>query len=193
MTQRSFLSALLLGFVLFAGCRGERGPSGPPGPPGPAGSAENALGRDVFEVTADFNAGNDFFEAFVLEPNIAQDDIVLIYLLWEAADGLDIWRPLPVSIFHSEGLFVYNYDFTTVDFGLFLEGEFDLNALGPEWTETQVFRVVVLEQAGLTGMPDDLDYRTVAAYIGIEEEAVKRINPERAERKVRTEQNSGPK
>lgn len=187
MPHKLILSVLFIASLLLTGCRGDRGPAGPPGPQGPAGTGENALGRDVFEVTADFNNENDFFEAFVLEPNLDPEDVLLVYLLWDVVDGNDIWRPLPVTIFQDEGFFLYNFDFTTVDFALFLEGDLALSTLGPEWTDEQVFRIVVLEQAGMVGMPDGLDYRTVAAYIGIEEEDVVRIRPERAERGVKKE------
>lgn len=185
MTQRSFISALLLGFVMLAGCRGERGPAGPPGPAGPAGpgGGEGGLTRDVFEVTAQLTSQNEFFEAFVLEPPIEAEDVVLVYLLWDFSDGTDIWRPLPVTIFDNSGTFIYNFDFTTDDFAIFIEGDFNLASLGPEWTEDQIFRIVVLESAGMLGMPDELDYRSVTEYIGVAEEDVVRLEPKRSDRK----------
>ncbi|MCA1751948.1 MAG: hypothetical protein LC670_09165 [Flavobacteriales bacterium] len=92
--KRNTLFFLLIGGLAFWSCRGDTGPPGPRGPQGPAGEA--ALTKDVFEVQVNFTAQNEYFEALVLDPPIGQNDIILVYLLWEVIEGdTDIWRPLP--------------------------------------------------------------------------------------------------
>lgn len=162
--KKSALFFILIGGLAFWSCRGDAGPQGPPGPPGPAGSAD--LTKDVFEVQVDFTAENEYFQALLLEPPLGQDDILLAYILWEVIDDTDIWRPLPQTNFTDNGTFMYAFDHTRDDFGLFIEGDFDLSLLGPEFTDGQIFRIVVLETAGMVGQPDDLEYNTVMEFIG---------------------------
>lgn len=163
--KRNTLFFLLLGGLAFWSCRGDTGPPGPRGPQGPPGEA--ALTKDVFEVQVNFTAQNQYFEALVLDPPIGQNDIILVYLLWEVLEGeTDIWRPLPQTNFTDNGTFMYSFDHTTNDFGLFIEGDFDLGLLGPEFTEQQIFRIVALETAGMIDGPDDYEYETVMEFIG---------------------------
>lgn len=162
--KRNTLFFLLIGGLALWSCRGETGPPGPRGPQGPPGEA--ALTKDVFEVQVDFTAENEYFQALVLDPPIGQNDIVLVYLLWDFGDDFDLWRPLPQINFTDDGTFMYAFDHTTTDFGLFMEGDFDLGLLGPAFTESQIFRIVALETAGMIGEPDDYEYATVMEFIG---------------------------
>ncbi len=148
-----FLAFVALSSTLMISCEGPSGPPGPPGPQGPQGPAGGDGGEggggvnianEVFELTVDFSVENQFFQAFILDPAIEESDVVLAFLLWEFDDGTDIWRKLPTNIFLDEGILQYNYDFTTGDFGLFLEGNFNLDNLGSEWTDDQVFRIVLV-------------------------------------------------
>lgn len=132
-----------IGFVLlllffFTSCEG---PTGPPGPPGEEGAV---LVANAFEIEVDFNAGNDYriiedygFEVFPF-------DVTLVYILWDQDNGTDIWRLLPQVMEFPEGQLQYNYDFTQNDVSIFLDGTINLNILGTEWTQNQVFRVVVI-------------------------------------------------
>ena len=43
-----------------------------------------------------------------------------------------------------EGQLQYNFDFTRDDVSIFLDGTIDFGLLGSEWTQNQVFRVVVI-------------------------------------------------
>ncbi len=62
---------------------------------------------------------------------------------------------------------VYNYDFTQNDVRFFLEGS-DLDGLGSEWTQAQVFRVVVLPTLN-AGRVDLSDLDAVMEMYGITE------------------------
>ena len=47
---------------------------------------------------------------------------------------------------------VYNYDFTQADVRFFLDGTTNFLTLGPEWTQNQVFRVVVVPADNVDGI-----------------------------------------
>lgn len=178
--KKSFLYLIMLGGFALAACEGDRGPQGPAGPQGPQGPAGGGDGavNEVFEVIVDFTAANDYFEAFTLDPELGEADMLLVYLLWEMDGNTDIWRPLPQTLFLPEGILKYNFDFTLFDFGLFLEGDFNLANLGPEWTDDQVFRIVVVPGQFLMEHPDlgTADYETVMEVLGKTEADVARID-----------------
>ncbi|WP_040669768.1 hypothetical protein [Nitritalea halalkaliphila] len=162
---------MALGFMVVAACEGPAGPPGLEGPPGPPGGL---LLAEVEEIVVNFNEENDF--TVVRDPAdspifpIEDSDVVLFYLLWETTNDtppLDIWRPVPQNIFFPEGVLVYNADFTREDYSVFLEGTINPLLLGPEFTQNQVFRVVVLPSQFLTnGRIDVNDYDAVMKLIG---------------------------
>ena len=132
------IGSFLLMLLLFSACEG---PTGPPGPPGDDGAV---LVANAFEIEVDFTAGNGYriledygFEVFPF-------DVTLVYILWEQDNGTDIWRLLPQVLEFPEGQLQYNYDFTQTDVSIFLDGTINFNILGSEWTQNQVFRVVVI-------------------------------------------------
>ncbi|MDX1463374.1 MAG: hypothetical protein R3359_09970, partial [Marinirhabdus sp.] len=114
---------------------------GPPGAPG-----INILGQ-VFEVNVDLNANNDFRQLITIPTDIEvfESDAILVYWLEEVAPGnLDVWSPLPQTIYVNDGSFQYTYNHTFVDVLLFLQGDIDLNTLGPEFTNDQIFRIAIV-------------------------------------------------
>jgi hypothetical protein len=132
--------SLILSVLVFVSCKGERGPTGPEGPPGPVGQA--------FEVQASFNESNDYSAIFAFPDNVQvlETDIVAVYLLWEVdpETGNDVWQPLPVSIFFDDGQLQYAFDHTVADVQLFLVGDTNLNAVGDQYTQDQIFRIAIL-------------------------------------------------
>lgn len=130
---------------------------GPEGPMGPTGNDGEIIASKAFEIEVDFTESNDYSH---LEPygfNVLSSDVTLVYVLWDTENGNDIWRLLPQQVFFQEGLMQYNYDFTNVDVNIFLDATFDLSALGSQWANDQVFRVVVVP-ADLVGRPNYADY-----------------------------------
>lgn len=123
--------------------RGPSGPEGPQGPEGPAGPVGQA-----YEVQASFNEGNEYsvISAFPDEVEVLETDVVAVYLLWDVDEdtGNDIWQPLPVSVFFDDGELQYGFDHTVADVKLFLTGDTNLNTVGDEFTQDQIFRVAVL-------------------------------------------------
>ncbi len=130
---------------------------GPEGPMGPAGEDGEIIVSKAFEIEVDFTEANNYAH---LEPygfNVLSSDVTLVYALWGAENGKDIWRLLPQQVFFEEGLLQYNFDFTDVDVNIFLDATFPLSILESQWTTDQVFRVVVVP-ADLVGRPNYTDY-----------------------------------
>ncbi|WP_431135621.1 hypothetical protein [Psychroserpens mesophilus] len=142
------ISYLVLAFAAFfiMSCEGDPGPQGLQGPAG------GLLVSSAFEIEIDFNESNDysFIEAYGFD--VFPSDVTLVYILWDTVNGQDIWRLLPQTVEFEDGTLIYNYDFTQNDVSFFLEGTTDLSALGPEWTQDQVFRVVVVPADNVDGL-----------------------------------------
>lgn len=141
MRIHTLLPTLLLLFL--TSCIVNEGPTGPEGPQGPAGPVGQA-----FEVEASFSQANDY-SVIVDFPNGAEvlpTDIVMVYLLWDVdpETGNDVWQPLPVSVFFNDGELQYAFDHTLADVKLFLTGDTNLGAVGPEFTQDQIFRIAIL-------------------------------------------------
>ena len=126
--------------ILFVGCGGSTGPEGPQGPPGPTGKA--------YEVQASFGQSNNYsvVSAFPENIEVLPSDIVMVYLLWEVDQntGNDVWQPLPVSVFFDDGELQYGFDHTVTDVKLFLTGDKNLNTVGNQFTQDQIFRIAIL-------------------------------------------------
>ncbi len=116
---------------------------GPEGPPGPVGQG--------FEVEATFTPSNEYSEQFFFadvpgDLEVLDTDIVTVYWLFGVSEGNgnDIWQQLPATTFFEDGQFQYTFDHTLDDVQLFLQGNIDLDSLGPDFTENQIFRVAIL-------------------------------------------------
>jgi hypothetical protein len=147
--MRYFTSLLLVLSLFMVSCEG---PQGIPGPPGPPGADGGIFAASAFEIVLNFNAGNnyEFIEPYGFE--VLESDVTLVYLLWENFDGTDIWRLCPQNVFFPEGILTYNYDFTQTDVRFFLDGTIDFNILNPDFTQNQVFRVVVVPADNVDGV-----------------------------------------
>jgi hypothetical protein len=133
-----------IGLIFLMSCEGPMGPPGLDGIDGQDGQDGIYIVGEVFEVQVNFNAQNNFsiFDEYGFD--ILPSDKILMYRLDGVDDVRDIWRILPQMVFHPNGIFNYTFDFTLRDYSVFLEGNFDLNILGPEWTNDQVFRVLIV-------------------------------------------------
>jgi len=127
--------------LLFGACEGPIGPVGPPGEDG-----INILGS-VFEIQGDFTPANNYtlYTTYPSSLEVYESDVVLVYILWETADGLDVWRLMPQTVvLGNEGVIQYNYDYTYADVQIFLEFTIPEDDLGPAETDNQIFRIAVL-------------------------------------------------
>ena len=136
---------LLFFVIVIISCEGTVGPPGPPqGVPGEDG-AGGLIGQ-VIEVEADLNAATNF-EYFVELPSdieVYESDVVVVYRLMEVFDGLDVWEPLPQTIFRNDDILLYAFDYTLFDVRLFLDGTVDFNKLDPNDTDDLIFRIAVI-------------------------------------------------
>lgn len=126
--------------IFITSCEGDPGPPGPQGEPG-----INILGQ-VFEVNVDLNANTNFEQLVSIPSNIEvfESDVILVYWLEAVDNGLDIWSQLPQTIYLSDGSFQYTFNHTFADVLLFLQGDIDLNSLGSEFTNDQIFRIAIV-------------------------------------------------
>ena len=158
----------LIGMFAFQACEGPMGPQGPQGPEGEPGIT---IVGEAFEVEVDFTSQNAYEAIFDFNPAIVESDVVLAYIQWEAtANNQPVWRALPQNVFFNEGVLIYNYDFTQSDFRVFLDGPIDYASLGADWTQNQVFRIVVVPADFAGARIDWTDYEGVTKLLGIDED-----------------------
>jgi hypothetical protein len=161
-----------IGMIALQSCEGPAGPPGPPGLPGQGG-----FEAEVFEVTRTFSQGNNFSSLIPLNPPIFASDVVLVYLLWDVDVNTPIWRLMPQTVQLDEGDLIYNFDFTRFDVSLFLSSaDFPLTILGPQWTNNQTFRIVLIPGFfGSNLRVNYNDYEAVMNMIGKTEADVRPI------------------
>ncbi|GAA4277361.1 hypothetical protein [Aquimarina mytili] len=137
--MKKILFLLSISIVLFSSCEGDQGPPGPQGEPGLIGEA--------FERTISFNAANEFLERIPLNPNIAPNDVILVYRLEDVIDNLKVWEPLPtVTLFLNDAADTsvqYRFNFTVGDIDIIMESN-NLDLVPANLTENQVFRIVIV-------------------------------------------------
>ena len=134
---------LLFSIVLFMSCEGPQGPPGFDGFDGFDG-ADGLIGS-IFEVEADFTPdGYEYSVDIPASIEVFDTDIVMAYVLTEVLDGVDIWEPLPQTLFFGNEILLYGYDYTFSDVRFFLDGTIDLNSLGALYTDNILFRVAVI-------------------------------------------------
>lgn len=118
------------------------GPKGDPGEPG-----INILGS-VFEIEIDFNEGNGFASLFQFPSSIQvfDSDIVLVYIQTGVDGGAPVWEMLPDSVFFTDSneILVYDFDYTSSDVVIFLNGNVEFATLDASWTQNQLFRIAVV-------------------------------------------------
>lgn len=138
--MKNLFTSLLISSLLFVACEGVQGPPGMDGQDG-----TNILGQS-FEAEVSFLAENNF-KALVLFPSdidVYDGDIVVAYVLDGVVDELDIWEPLPRTLFFGSEILLYSFNYTLGDIEFFLDGTVDLNSLSDSFTQNVIFRVAIL-------------------------------------------------
>lgn len=150
--MKKIFTILFCSAFVFTSCSndGEIGPPGPQGPQGPPG--EGGELAQVIDITGDFSAENDYtlsldFNAEDIE--VFETDAVLVYVKdGEAGEAgglpVEIFRPLPQVYYVESGEVQYNYEFTFFQVDIFMEGTANFDELDDEFTQDQVFRVVIV-------------------------------------------------
>ncbi len=150
--MKKILSILFVSILVLFSCEGEQGPPGFDGLDGLDGQDGGIIVSSAFEIQVSFNQANNYE---IIEPYgfvVYPFDVTLVYILWGTSNGQDIWRLIPQSVEFPDGTLTYNFDFTQNDVRLFLDGTTNFSLLGPEWTENQVFRVVVIPADNVDGL-----------------------------------------
>ncbi len=165
--KKIILLFIVVGLFGFQSC------SGPEGPQGPTGYNVEA---EVFEVFTDFTTTNDFSTLVNLSPPILSSDMILVYRRFNIYNGADVWRLIPQTIYLSQGNLDYNYDFTENDINIFLDADFDLRTLPVEYSQNQLFRIVVIPGYFSSRSNIDFkDYHEVIQFFNIDDTHVKRL------------------
>ena len=159
--RKLLMWAITISIVAVQGCEGPMGPQGPQGQDG------GIITSSAFELEVDFTNDNNYEVTESYGFDVLPFDVTLVYILWEA-DGKEIWRLLPQSVFFDDGVLQYNYDFTDVDVRIFLEGNINLGTLDTSWLQDQVFRIVVVP-ADNVGRLDYSDYEGVTRMLGLKD------------------------
>jgi hypothetical protein len=179
--QRILMIVLLAAMALA--CEGPIGPPGPQGPQGPAGGSEFSAVLEIFDVN--FNVDNNFSILFEFPPDeveVFEFDAVLVYVLWETVAGPDgdipVWRLMPQTFFLEDGTYQYNYDHTFTDVTIFMEGNNSLDLLPADFTDNQIFRIVIVpgEFIPPNSRLDFSDYNATLELLGLDDEPVSRIS-----------------
>lgn len=151
-----------------------RGPEGLPGPRGPKGDkgddGYNGELASVYEVEFDFTPANDHSILFEFPIETYDSDMTLVYLLWGYDDyGDPIWRLLPQTTIMEFGWLQYNYDFTRFDVSIFMDADFSLTLLGPDYTHDHLARIVVIpaDYANARMSVNFSDYNVVKETYGL--------------------------
>lgn len=152
----------------FMSCAGPEGPRGETGPD-----------SSVYEYrNVSFNPSNQY--TFSRGISLKLEDNVLIYRLSGVINSTTpVWQLIPRTIYFDNGdEFDYDYDFTRVDFAIYVGGNYDYT------TETlllnnQIFRVVVIPaqfvNRGVIKNLDLTDYYAVVKAYNIDENSIKKI------------------
>lgn len=166
--MKRILSILILASIFLVSCEGDPGPQGPPGEDG-----LNIVGQ-TFEATVDFTAPE--YSVFVEIPSsveVLDSDVILVYLLESVEDGADVWSLLPQTFYLEDGEVQYNYNHTTFDVNVYLHGTVNLDDLGPEFTDDQTFRMVVVpSDFALNSGVDVSNYQSVKAALNLSEKNI---------------------
>ncbi len=136
--MKKLITAFSFVTLLFTSC------TGPEGPPGADG-----LLAQVFEVEVDFTAADnyEFLVGFPANIEVFESDVVVAYILDEVDGSVDIWEPLPQSLFIGGEILLYGYDYTRFDVNFFIDGTIDPAGLDPIYRDGVIFRVAIIPAA----------------------------------------------
>lgn len=167
----------LLGAV-FLSCRRDPipGPQGPRGPQGPQG-VQGAPGPEAFVWETQFSFTAPTYKSFWYFPNTfetLESDVVLVYFLWEVDEqtGMDVWKPLPLTLFEPSGNVHYSYEFTMGDVAMQMQVT-DPVLFEPRLTDNWIARIVLVPGGFARLTPEVMaDYHKLKETFGLPELAV---------------------
>lgn len=166
----------VVGLIAFSSCEG---PEGPPGQDGADGLIAQVI--DVNNVNFALNGDGEVIDfGFTIYPG----DVVLAYrATGVATNGNTVWTQIPESHYYDDGtlFFTYKFNFTRVDFELYLDG-FNLNTVPTNLRTNQKFRIVIVPGTDpkisnkSVNKEDYSDYNAVIKRYNIDDTNVKQLN-----------------
>ena len=136
---------------------------------------------DVNNVNFDLNGNGGIRRfGFTLFPG----DVVLAYRATGVENGRTVWTQIPETYYYDDGTqyFSYKFNFTDVDFELYLEG-FNLNTVPSNQRTAQKFRIVIVPgtnpsiiNKSVNNKVDYSDYYAVIKRYNINDSNVKQLN-----------------
>jgi hypothetical protein len=145
---------------------------GPPGLPG-----IDAEITSIYEITkVDFVLNNNFGIKYTFPKPNYTSDIILVYRLSGIDNGKDVWKLLPETYYFNNGTrnFGYNFDFTSRDIDIYLEGN-DLQTVETKYRLNQIFRIAVVP-ANVINSIDRNNYNAVMSTLKIKENQIEKID-----------------
>ncbi|WP_109853092.1 hypothetical protein [Aquimarina sp. AU58] len=113
-----------------------------------------------YAVNIPFPSGIEVFEA----------DVVLVYRLENVVDGRDVWEPVPTPLIELDngGKLTYRFNFTLNDVDILLDTP-DINLIGTNFTDDQVFRIVIVPSTFANNSKIDFsDFKAVQSALKLD-------------------------
>ncbi len=144
--KKVFLYVMALTAVLLVSCTGSRGPEGPPGIDGEDGV--NVVGQtfEYDQVNFDYDPDSNMWITGVDVPDdieVLESDAILVFRVEGDPDN-EVYSMIPQNFFIGDKTIQYVYDHTPFDVQIYIDGNFDLSNLNPDFTDNQIFRFVVV-------------------------------------------------
>ncbi|MCK0145006.1 collagen-like protein [Arenibacter sp. F26102] len=175
--------------LFFISCEGPAGPPGFDGLDGLDGlDGQDGIQGQVFEVdnvNFNYDAGGDIYSYIITFSDftsfaVFESDAVLVYRYDGTVDyqdntSADAWSLIPQNFFLPEGTIQYTNAHTFIDVEIFIDGNFDLANLNPDFTDNQLFRIVILPSQFAESKLDKSNINAVMKAIDVEEKDVLRF------------------
>jgi len=142
---------------------------------------------EVFETQAiDFTSAGNYEALIPLNPSLPAADMLLVYRLVQEEDAdRDVWELIPTTKYNVSGVegaeIDYGFNFTQVDLLLYMGSNDNLESF-PEYTQDQIFRVVIIPgyasnfRTSANSMDQFKDYNAVIKKYGINDSKIKKIS-----------------
>ncbi|MDR2122562.1 MAG: hypothetical protein LBP34_05490 [Flavobacteriaceae bacterium] len=91
-----------------------------------------------------------------------------------------VWELLPSTYYNTQGVVSYNFDFSKEDFSIYVDADYNIKALTPEYLTDQTFRIVIIpgyfpQSKGVAPPVDYNDYDAVIKYFNINDSKIKTL------------------
>ena len=144
---------------------------------------DNDTYAGVIEITRSFQYNSSTQQHFINQQisqyGMLDSDKVLVYRLKGVVSGNDVWQQIPTTIFVNNTDEVnYDFDFTKNDVQIYVDGNYNVMTVTPQYYNNQTFRIVLVPAGYLKGTSspvDYSDYNAVIKYYNIDDSKVVKI------------------